>query len=130
VTEPAPPRPELTTLVFRLADSTVLIGVTDSDRGPEPLFTEVSGQPCAVAYTDPEEIRRDLPDGYRLYQIPVPLLLSQLPPGCGLIIDPRAASPLYVAADERELVLAASVPFPAGAFIQIKTGADDQILHE
>lgn len=126
MTDPARPLTEITPLVFRLADSTVLIGVRDTDRGPEPLCTEVSGEPCAVAYTDPEEIRRDLPDGYRLYQIPVPLLLAELPPGSGLIIDPRAKSPLYVAADEREVVLAASVPFPAGAFIRIKSGADDQ----
>jgi hypothetical protein len=126
MTEPGPLPVEATPLIFRIADSTVLIGVRATERGPEPLFTEVSGEPCAVAYTHPEEIRRDLPDGYRLYQIPVPLLLAQLPPGCGLVIDPRAVPPLYVAADERDVVLAASLPFPAGAFIRIKSGADEQ----
>jgi hypothetical protein len=117
---------EVTPLVFRIADSTVLIGVRTTERGPEPLFTDVGGEPCAVAYTDPEEIRSDLPEGYRLFQIPVPLLLTQLPPGCGLVINPRAASPLLVAAAERDIVLAASVPFPSGAFIAIKSGGDDQ----
>jgi hypothetical protein len=117
---------EVTPLIFRLADSTVLIGVRATDRGPQPLVTDVAGQPCAVAYTDPEELRRDLPDGYHLYQIPVPLLLNQLPPGCGLVINPQAASPLYIAADERQTVLAASVPFPADAFIKIKAGGDQQ----
>ncbi|HEY5836889.1 hypothetical protein [Streptomyces sp.] len=122
----AQPPVEVSPLIFRIADSTVLIGVRAGERGPEPLFTDVSGEPCAVAYTDPEEIRRDLPEGYRLHQIPVPLLLSQLPPGCGLIIDPRAASPLHVGAHEREIVLAASLPFPPGAFIRIKSGGDPQ----
>ncbi|MEE4544879.1 hypothetical protein V2S66_23300 [Streptomyces sp. V4-01] len=117
---------EVTPLVFRIADSTVLIGVRTTERGPEPLFTDVGGEPCAVAYTDPEEISGDLPEGYRLFQIPVPLLLTQLPPGCGLLINPRAASPLLVAAAERDIVLAASVPFPSGAFIAIKSGGDEQ----
>lgn len=126
MTEPARPRPEISPLVFRIADSTVLIGVRETERGPEPLFTDVGGEPCAVAYTDPEEIRRDLPDGYRLYQIPVPLFLAELPPGCGLVINPRAASPIHVAADEREIVLAASLPFPSGAFITVKQGGDAQ----
>ncbi|WP_069467540.1 hypothetical protein, partial [Actinacidiphila rubida] len=110
----------LNPLVFRIADSTVLIGVKATDRGPELMYTDVGDTVCAVAYTDPEEIRRDLPDGYRLFQITVPDLLRRLHPGCGLLIGPRAASPLMVMPYEREAVLAASVPFPAGAPIRIK----------
>jgi hypothetical protein len=117
---------EATAPVFRIADSSVLIGVRTTARGPEPLFTDVAGERCAVAYSDPAEIGSGLPAGYRLFRIPVPLLLTQLPPGCGLVIDPRAASPLHVAADERDLVLAASAPFPSGAAIAIATGADRQ----
>jgi hypothetical protein len=113
-------------LVFRIADSNVLIGVRPTDRGPEPLFTDVGGEPCAVAYTDPAEIRRDLPDGYRLFQITVPELLMRLPVTCGLVIDPRAASPVYVAAGERDAVIAAGQPFPAGAPVRIKQGGDRQ----
>ncbi|MEW2522303.1 enhanced serine sensitivity protein SseB C-terminal domain-containing protein [Actinacidiphila alni] len=113
-------------LVFRIADSNVLIGVRSTERGPEPLFTDVGGEPCAVAYTDPEEIRRDLPEDYRLFQITVPELLMRLPVQCGLVIDPRAASPLYVAAAERDAVIAAGQPFPAGAPVRIKQGGDRQ----
>ncbi|MEU3463151.1 hypothetical protein ABZ721_24815 [Streptomyces sp. NPDC006733] len=117
---------EVSPLLYRLADSIVLIGVRTGDRGPEPLYTDVSGTLCAVAYTDPDEIRRDLPDGYRLFQITVPELLAQLPPAAGLIVNPRAASPIHVAADERDVVIAAGRPFPAGAFIKVKASADAQ----
>lgn len=113
-------------LVFRIADSNVLIGVRSTERGPEPLFTEVGGEPCAVAYTDAEEIRRDLPEGYRVFQITVPELLVRLPVLCGLVINPRAASPVYVAAEERDAVIAAGQPFPAGAPIRVKQGGDRQ----
>lgn len=113
-------------LIFRVADSNVLIGVRTTDRGPEPLYTDVGGEVCAVAYTDPAEIRRDLPDDYRLFQITVPELLAQLPPVCGLVINPRAASPVFVAAAERDAVIGAGQPFPAGAPIRIKQGGDRQ----
>lgn len=125
--EQGPQQPiEVSPLIYRLADSVVLIGVRTGDRGPEPLYTDVSGALCAVAYTDPEEIRRDLPEGYRLFQITVPELLAQLPPAAGLIIDPRAASPIHVAAEERDVVIAAGLPFPAGAYIKVKASADPQ----
>jgi hypothetical protein len=110
----------LNPLVFRIADSIVLIGVKPTDRGPELMYTDVGDTVCAVAYTDPEEIRRDLPDGYRLFQITVPELLKRLHPACGLLIGPRAASPLMVMPYERDAVMAASLPFPAGAPIRIK----------
>lgn len=110
----------LNPLVFRIADSTVLIGVKPTDRGPELMYTDVGDTVCAVAYTDPEEIRADLPDGYRLFQITVPELLKRLHPACGLLIGPRAASPLMVLPYERDAVMAASLPFPAGAPIRIK----------
>ncbi|MCL2731831.1 MAG: hypothetical protein FWE15_17610 [Actinomycetia bacterium] len=110
----------LNPLVFRIADSMVLIGVRATDRGPELMYTEVGDTVCAVAYTDPEEIRSDLPDGYRLFQIGVPDLLRRLHPECGLLIGPRAASPLMVMPYERDAVIAASVPFPVGAPIRIK----------
>ncbi|MFE0099493.1 enhanced serine sensitivity protein SseB C-terminal domain-containing protein [Streptomyces sp. NPDC059009] len=123
--DPRDPRITATPLIYRLADSTVLIGVKQTERGPEPLFTAVSGEPCAVAYTEPDEIREVLPDDYHLYQIPVVELLAQLPPVCGLLINPKAASPLYVAAEERDAVIAAGAPFPAGAFIRIKASAEN-----
>lgn len=110
----------LNPLVFRIADSTVLIGVKPTDRGPELMYTDVGDTVCAVAYTDPAEIRRDLPDGHRLFQITVPDLLKRLHPACGLLIGPRAASPLMVMPYEREAVLAAALPFPPGAPIRIK----------
>lgn len=110
----------LNPLVFRIADSTVLIGVKPTGRGPELMYADVGDTVCAVAYTDPEEIRRDLPDGYRLFQITVPELLRRLHPACGLLIGPRAASPLMVMPYERDAVMAASLPFPAGAPIRIK----------
>lgn len=121
----APDSPEslemaLNPLIFRIADSTVLIGVKPTDRGPELMYSDVGDQVCAVAYTDPDEIRRDLPDGYRLFQITVPELLERLHPACGLIIGPRAASPLLVMPWERDAVLAAGQPFPAGAPIRVK----------
>jgi hypothetical protein len=110
----------LNPLVFRIADSSVLIAVKATDRGPELMYTEVGDTLCAVAYTDPEEIRQDLPEGYRLFQITVPELLRRLHPECGLLIGPRAASPLMVMPYERAAVLAASLPFPAGAPIRLK----------
>ncbi|AEW92855.1 hypothetical protein SCATT_04840 [Streptantibioticus cattleyicolor NRRL 8057 = DSM 46488] len=47
--------------------------------------------------------------------------MTQPPPVCGLVINPRDKSPLYVAAEERDDVLAAAVPFPAGARVWIRT---------
>jgi hypothetical protein len=111
-------------LIFRIADSNVLIGVKSTDRGPELMYTDTGDQVCAVAYTDPEEIRRDLPDGYRLFQITVPELLQRLAPVCGLVINPRATSPLVVMPWERDAVIAAGRPFPAGAPVRIKQGGD------
>lgn len=104
--------------VYRLADSRVVIAVTTGENGPMPLFTEVSGDLCAVAYTDPEEARRDAPDGARVFEIQVAELLRRLPPVCGLLVDPRAPSPVFVAPGERALVLDAAVPFPAGAVVR------------
>lgn len=116
----------LNPLIFRIADTTVLIGVRPTDRGPELMYADAGDTVCAVAYTDPDEIRRDLPDGYRLFQITVPDLLRRLHPACGLLIGPRAASPLLVMPYEREAVLAAGLPFPAGAPIRLLQGADPQ----
>lgn len=110
----------LNPLVFRIADSTVLIGVKPTERGPELMYTDVGDTVCAVAYTDPAEIRRDLPDGHRLFQITVPDLLERLHPACGLLIGPRAASPLMVMPYERQAVLTAALPFPPGAPVRIK----------
>jgi hypothetical protein len=114
------------TLLYRLADSTVLIGVQQTEAGPQPLLTQVGGEPCAVAYTNPEELRRDLPEGYRMYQLTVPELLAELPPVCGLVVNPRAPSPVYVSADRREAVIEAGRPFPAGATIRVLPGGDEQ----
>jgi hypothetical protein len=116
----------LNPLIFRIADSNVLIGVKPTDRGPELMYADVGDTVCAVAYTDPEEIRRELPEGYRLFQITVPELLKRLHPACGLVIGPRAASPLLVMPYEREAVIAAGLPFPAGAPIRLKQGGDRQ----
>jgi heme-degrading monooxygenase HmoA len=119
----------LNPLVFRIADSTVLIGVKPTERGPELLYADAGDTMCAVAYTDPKEIRRDLPEGYRLFQIAVPDLLRRLHPACGLLIDPRAASPLLVMPYEREAVLAAGLPFPPGAPVRVrKHGAPQPAL--
>jgi hypothetical protein len=116
----------LNPLIFRIADSNVLIGVKPTDRGPELMYADAGDTVCAVAYTDPEEIRRDLPDGYRLFQITVPDLLRRLHPACGLLIGPRAASPLLVMPYEREAVIAAGLPFPPGAPIRLNYGGDRQ----
>jgi hypothetical protein len=116
----------LNPLIFRIADSIVLIGVKPTDRGPELMYTEAGDTVCAVAYTDPAEIRRDLPDGYRLFQITVPELLQRVHPACGLLIGPHAVPPLLVMPYEREAVLAASLPFPPGAPIRLKKRGDRQ----
>jgi hypothetical protein len=112
----------LNPLIFRIADSWVLFGVKESGERPEPMYADVGDQVCAVAYTDAEEMERDLPEGYHLYQITVPELLEGLHPACGLIIGPHSASPLTVMPWERDAVLAAAEPFPAGAPVRIKTG--------
>jgi hypothetical protein len=114
----------LNPLIFRIADMWVLIGVKDTDKGPELMYADVGDQVCAVAYTDPAEIRRDLPEGYRLNQITVPDLLERLHPAIGLLIGPRAASPLTVMPWERDAVLAAGLAFPPGAPVRIETGGD------
>ncbi|MCW2506038.1 MAG: SseB protein C-terminal protein [Actinomycetia bacterium] len=116
----------LNPLIFRIADSFVLIGVKDTENGPELMYADVGDQVCAVAYTDPEEIRRDLPAGYHLYQITVPKLLERLHPAIGLIIGPHAESPLTVMPWERDAVLAAALPFPPGAPVRIKKRGDRQ----
>jgi hypothetical protein len=108
----------IATSVYRLADGMVLIGVAETPRGPEPLFTDVSGAPTAVAYTDPDEMRRVLPEGYRQFQIQVSELLEQLPAGVGLVIDPHAPSPVYVSPQQRQEVVEAAWPFPTGAHVR------------
>lgn len=107
----------IATSIYRLADSMVLFAVRQTDRGPEPLFTEVSGAATAVAYTDQAEIDRVLPDGYAVFAIQLSQFLGQLPPGIGLVVDPNARSPVYVAPDQRQAVLEAAWPFPGGARI-------------
>jgi hypothetical protein len=110
--------------VWRLADSTVLIGVKQTADGPVPLVTEVSGEPVGVAFTDPAEIRALLPDDYRMFQIPLVEFLGNLPPTYGLVVDPRTDSPVYIPAEERDVVLLAALPFPTGAPIKVKQSAD------
>lgn len=113
-------------LVYRVVEMWILIAIKHTDRGPEPLFTEVSGQLCAVAFTDPEELRQDLPEGYRMYSIPLKHFLRDLPAVCGLIVDPRAASPIYIAPEERQAVMDACLPFPPGANIVVATRSRPQ----
>jgi hypothetical protein len=103
--------------IYRLADSMVLIGVSQTERGPEPLFTEVSGALTAVAYTDWNEMARTMPEGYHLFQIQVSELLAQLPENVGLVVDPHAPSPIFVSGEHRQAVIEAAWPFPSGAHI-------------
>jgi SseB protein C-terminal domain len=107
----------IATSIYRLADSMVLFAVRQTDRGPEPLFTEVSGAPTAVAYTDQAEIDRIKPDGYAVFQVQLSDFLSQLPVGIAIVVDPHAPSPVYIAPGQRDAVLEAAWPFPTGAHI-------------
>lgn len=110
---------QIATTVYRLADARVLFAVRITDRGPEPLYTRVSDEGVAVAYTDEREAEADLPDGYKLYEIGVSEYIEQLPPGFGLLIDPRAKSPVYIPAKDRDAVVRAAAPFPPGANVRI-----------
>jgi SseB protein C-terminal domain len=105
------------TSIYRLADSMVLIGVLATERGPEPLFTDVSGALTAVAFTDSDEMTRTLPEGYHVFQIQVSELLQQLPVPVALVIDPHAPSPIFVSGEQRQAVIEAAWPFPNGAHI-------------
>lgn len=105
--------------VWRLTEAEVLIAVAQTADGPAPLFTEVSGEITAVAYTDVAEARADLPDTHRLFSIQVAEFLRQLPGHVGLVVDPRSPSPVHVAADQRPDVLDAARPFPAGVPVAI-----------
>lgn len=105
----------IATSAYRLADSQVLIAVGSTPAGPAPLFTEVSGEVTCVAYTDRAEAEADRPATHELFAIVVSDLLAQLPAEVGLVIDPRAASPIYLPADGKQQVAAAGAPFPVGA---------------
>lgn len=113
--------------LYRLADTEVLLAVAQTEQGPAPLFTEVSGEPAVVAWTDLEQARADVPESHQLFSMPVAELLAQLPPHAGLVVDPRAASPVHVAAGSKAAVLAAAQPFPAGAPTRIGDPADEPV---
>lgn len=105
--------------VYRLADMVVLFTVTVGERAPRPLVTEVSGQVAVVAYTDEREADADRPPGGTTYQVQVSELLADLPDGVGLVIGPRAPSPVYIPAADREAVIRAALPFPTGARVRL-----------
>ncbi len=111
--------------IHRLADSEVVIAVANSLEGPAPLFTEVEGETTCVAWTDVDEARAELPQTHRLFSIGVAELLRQVPPGVGLLVDPRAPSPVHLPADRRQEVLDAARPFPAGAQIALGEPAEE-----
>ena len=118
-------RRPIATSVHRLADSEVLIAVATSPEGPAPLFTEVAGETTCVAWTDADEARADLPETHRLFSIGVAELLRQVPPGVGLLVDPRAPSPVHLPADRRQEVLEAARPFPAGTQVALGEPAQE-----
>ena len=115
----------LASSLYRLADAEVLIGVAETPQGPQPLFTDVSGESAVVAYTDLEEAQADLPESHRLFSIPVAELLAELAPHAGLVVDPRSAAPVYVAAADKQQVVEAARPFPAGAPTRIGDPAEE-----
>jgi hypothetical protein len=102
----------------RLADTMVLFTGTKGERAPRALTTEVSGQVAVVAYTDEQEADRDCPQGYTVYQAQVSDLLSDLPDGIGLVIDPLAPSPVYIPPADKGKVIRAALLFPTGARIR------------
>jgi hypothetical protein len=112
-------RPDIASSIYRLADAMVLFTVTKGERAPRALTTEVSGQVAVVAYTDEQEADRDCPQGYTVYQAQVSDLLSDLPDGTGLVIDPRATSPVYIPSGDKEKVIRAALLFPTGARIRL-----------
>lgn len=97
-------------------------------NGPAPLFTEVAGETTCVAWTDAEEARAELPSTHRLFSIGVADLLRQVPPGVGLLVDPRAPSPVHLPADRCREVLDAAQPFPAGAQVALGEPAEEPEL--
>lgn len=115
----------ITSSIYRLADATVLITVERTQRGPVLLYTTVSDEPAAVAYTDVDEAKADMPDGYHLYQIPVAELVAKLPAGYGLVIDPRAKTPVHIPAAARTMIADAALPFPPGATVRIGLPRDE-----
>lgn len=115
----------LASSLYRLAATEVLIAVAQTGQGPEPLVTDISGESAVVAWTDLEQARADAPDTHRLFSLPVAELLAQLPPHAGLVVDPRAGSPVHVAAASKDAVVEAARPFPAGAPTRIGDPAEE-----
>lgn len=115
----------LASSVYRLADAEVLIAVAQTPDGPAPLFADVGGEIACIAYTDLREAESDVPDTHRLFSIVVADMLSQLPEHVGLVVDPRAASPVHVAAQDKARVRAAARPFPDGAQVAIGEPAEE-----
>lgn len=111
--------------VYRLADTEVLIAVAAGATGPEPLVTEVSGEPAVVAWTDVALAQQAAPDTHRLFSIPVAELAAQVPPHAGIVVDPLAASPVHVPAARRQELVEAARPFPAGAPTRIGDPAEE-----
>ncbi len=112
-------QPGIASSIYRLADAMVLFTVSQGQGAPQALTTTVSGQVTVVAYTDEQEADRDCPPGYQVFQVQVSDLLGNLPADAGLVINPRAASPVYIPAAEKEKVIRAALPFPTGARIRI-----------
>lgn len=116
---------EVGTSLYRLADAEVLIGVAETPGGPQPLFTDVDGEPAVVAFTDLAEAQSELPETHRLFSIVVAELAAQLPPHAGIVVDPRSASPAWVPAASKQAVVEAAQAFPAGADVRIGEPADE-----
>lgn len=117
--------PGIASTPYRLADAPVLIGVTSTPDGPQPLFTEIDGHSTVVAWTDVAEARADLPDTHQLFSIEVAQLLAGLPPYAGLVIDPRSPSPVHVPAEHKQGLIEAAKPFPAGGEVTIGDPAEE-----
>jgi hypothetical protein len=115
----------LASSVYRLADSEVLIAVAQTPDGPAPLFTDIGGEITCVAYTDLREAQSDVPSTHRLFSIVVAELLGQLPEHVGLVVDPRAASPVHVGAQDKARISAAARPFPNGVQVAIGDPAEE-----
>ncbi len=100
-------------MLARLAKLVVLFVPPADPPSPSALVT-LGGVVHAVAWTDLEVARASLQPGERLVQAAAAELATALPPGVGLLLDPRSAEPMVVPPESIALLIEARRDFPAG----------------
>lgn len=114
------------TSIYRIATSMVIALRDPQTDLPVPVVDGV-GAPWVLAFTDIDAARARSAEfpGSELAQLTVVDLVTLIPHGWGVLIDPDSAAPLGIPADDRDTVRSAASTFPPGAKVEVD-GLNDE----